>query len=125
MTSEFSTRLHIYLRRQVARISDGLVIPRNAEVPIVVNADDFDIVPSNNDSPASLLTTISKTVVCDKLAPVDANTLKIRRSVIIQLNRNGDNPMTIGTLDYPARIIYTPTLNRGVLKIEQKQPSHL
>ena len=125
MTLEFSTRLHIYLRRQVAQISDGLVIPRNAEVPIMVNADDFDIVPSNNDSPASLLTTISTTVVCDKLAPADANTLKIQRSVIIQLNRYGDNPMTIGTLEYPARIIYTPTLNRGVLKIEQKQPSHL
>ena len=62
MTSEFSTRLHIYLRRQVAQISNGLVIPRNAEVPIVVNADDLDIVPSNNDSPASLLSHTIKSI---------------------------------------------------------------
>jgi hypothetical protein len=47
------------------------------------------------------------------------------RSVIIQVNMHSANPFVIGTLAYPARIIYTPTLNRDILKIEQKQPTHI
>lgn len=122
---DFCNTIHIYLKNQVEKIYDGLVIPKNGAVAITAHAADFDIVPAVTDSKASLLSTIALTLYVDKLSPADAKTLKIQRSAIIQLNRYEDEPTTIGTLQYPAQIIHTPTLNADILKIEHKQPTNI
>ena len=120
---EFCNIIHIFLKDQVEKIHDGLVIPKPGEVPIIVHAANFDIVPATTDSKSGLITTISLSLHIDKLYPSRAALLKIKRSAVIQINRY-DDPSTIGTLQYPAQIIYTPTLNADILKVEQKQPSH-
>lgn len=121
---EFCNTIYIYLKNQVEEINNGLVIPKSGEIPISAHAADFDIVPETTDSNASLLTTTLLTLYIDKLLPDAARVLKIKRSVIIQLNRYDNKPSTIGTLQYPAQIIYTPTLNDDILKIEHKQPTY-
>ena len=120
---EFCNTIHVYLRNQVEKIHAGLVIPKSGETPIIVHAADFDIVPATTDSKSSLLTAITLSLTIDKLSPEAVQLLKIKRSAILQLNRY-DDPSTIGTLQYPAQIIYTQTINADILKVEQKQPSH-
>lgn len=120
---EFCNIVHIYFKDQVEKIENGVVVPKAHQTPIVCLSDDFNIVPSTNDNKASLLTTVSQTLYIEKIPLENANKLRIKRSVIIQLNPDKDS-LVIGSLEYPAQLIYTQTLNTGILKIEQKQPSY-
>lgn len=126
MTNEFCNTIQIYLRDQVDSITnEGLVIAKPGENPIVAHASDLDITPAITDSKASLIKSYTETLYIDKLQPADASRLKIKRSVILQFKVNTDQPFVIGSLDYPARLTYTPNLNTDILKIEHKQPAHI
>lgn len=126
MINEFCNTIQIYLKDQVDSITnEGLVIAKPGENPIVAYATDLDITPAVTDSKAGTIKSYTETLYIDKLQPADASRLKIKRSVILQFKLNTDQPHVVGSLDYPARITYTPNLNTDILKIEHKQPAHL
>ncbi len=125
MNLEFGNIVKIFLKDQVVGISDGSVIPKEDEHPIVIHAADFDINPEVNDSKSSLLTTTAVTLYVDKLKPDDALVLKKKRSVLVQTCKSDGSNTTIGTIEYPAQITLSKALNRDILKVDHKMPSHL
>lgn len=123
---ELCNIIYIYLVSQVDLVtSDGLVNVKPGESPIVVNAYDFDLTPAVNDSKASSLKSYAETIYIDKLQSSDAAKLKIKRSVILQFKLNNDQNVVIGSLNYPAKVTLTQSVNVDMLKIEHKQPTYL
>ena len=118
---QYCNLIHIYLIHQVQKIENGLVVAKPGETPIVVHAADYEIAPAVTDGKSSLLSSVQHTLYIDKLPDSAAKLLKIKRSAIIQFNRD-EHPFTLGSLQYPAKVIHAPNLNIDMLKIEQKQP---
>ncbi len=125
MYLEYGNIVNIFLKNQVEKIEDNKVIAKAGEVPVTVHASDFDINPSVTDSPESLLTTIPISFYVDKLKADDARIFRIKRSVILQICKSDGENKIIGSLQYPAQLIFTETLNRDIMKVEHKQPSYL
>lgn len=125
MNAEYGNIIQIFLKNQVEKIENNQVVSKIGETPVTVHAQDFDINASVNDSPESLLTTIPLSLYVDKLKADDARTFRIKRSVILQICKSDGENKIIGSLQYPAQLIFTESLNRDILKIEHKQPSYL
>lgn len=125
MNIEFCNRVQIYLMHQVERVDNGLVIPKDGEVPLVINVQDFDVAPAANDSSSSLLTNTSISFYADKISRELADNFKIKRSAIVQLKKSNGDPVALGSFEYPAVIIFSPHLNTDIFRVEHKQPSYI
>ncbi len=125
MALEFSNRVKIFLLHQVEKIENGTIIPKQDQYPIIVHASDFDVNPEVSDSKPSLLTSTSLRLYIDKLSTAYVIYLQKKRSVIIQAYKSNGDPFTIGSIQYPARLILTRNINQDILIVQHKQPTHL
>ena len=123
MNKEFSQLVAVFLLNQVEKIEQGIVIPKNGENPIICHAAHFEITPQIVNSPAGTLIDRSHTLYISLLKPEEADKLKFKRSVIIQLNQHSENPVAIGSIRFPARVNYLPALNSAMLIIEAVIPT--
>ncbi len=125
MNLEFGNIVKIFPIHIVEKIENGEVVVSGSGTPIIAHASDFDVNPDVSDSPSSLLTNTPVTLYADKLTDDDAQFLRIKRSVIVEACKSNGDKSIIGSMEYPAKITLTRTINRDILKVEHKQPSHL
>ena len=124
MKLEYGNIVKIYLKAQVEKIEDNKVHPFPGESPVIVHGDDFEAEPSTTDSKSSLLTTTPITMFIDKLN-VDTGIFRMKRSVIIEICQSDGETKVIGSIRYPAHLIFSKSLNKDIFKITHKQPSYL
>ncbi len=122
MNNEFCNIVKIYLKNEIQGIRDGKIILKPEKTPISANAADFDILPTTSETKAGILSEVSLTLYIGKLSKIDAETLAIRRSVIIEVPTSGGDKVIIGSLDYPARAVIEQHINTDKLIIHHKQP---
>lgn len=120
--AHFCNQINVFLASDVEKVSGRIITPKTGKTFYPFSTDDFTLEPDSSVSLASLLNRISKTIYTDKVSAEQQSIFSCQRSVIVEFITDQKKTVIIGSLRYPAKLIYTPTLKTGILKLEWKTP---
>lgn len=122
---EFCNQINVYLSSDVQKIESGEVIPKSGKNFISIHTDDFFIETNSSNSSASILNSVSKKLYADKLPAVTAKTFASRRSTVIECKTDQGNSIILGTVEFPAKMLISPSLNVDIISIDWLTPSQI
>lgn len=122
---EFCNKINLYLLSDVQKIEHGQIIPKTGKTFIPIQTEDFFIETNTSNSSASILNSVSKKIYADKLSPSIERTFAARRSTIVECMTDQGNSIIIGSLDFPAKTIISPSLNVEIISIDWHTPAQI